>query len=89
MSLIINAKVGRDVATADEAGAYLLANMKDQVMIKITGKNVDVICEVNNIYNSFVSSENRKRVLYLKLKKDIYMIVCSQQYGGMTPLRAV
>ena len=53
-------------------GSYLLAGMKDRLMIKLTGKTVDVICEVNTKYNDFVSLEKVKRVLYLKLKKSLY-----------------
>ena len=39
MSLIIDAKEGRDVTIADIVGAYLLANMQDYVVIKPTSKH--------------------------------------------------
>ena len=38
MSLIIDAKEHRDVAVADVVGAYLVANMKDYVLVKLTVK---------------------------------------------------
>ena len=57
---------------ADVVGAYLLTDTKDHVMIKLTGKTVDVMCEIITKYNSFVSSEKGKRDLCLKLKKTIY-----------------
>ena len=72
MSLIIDAREGRDVAIADVVGAYLLANMKDYVLVKLTGKTVDIMCGVSKDYEKFVAIENGRRVLYLKLRKAIY-----------------
>ena len=48
MSLIIDAKEGRDVAIANVVGAYLKANMLDYVIVKLTGKTVDVMYEVSS-----------------------------------------
>ena len=72
VSLIIDAKEGRDVAIADVVGAYLLANMQDYVLIKLTGKTVDIMCGVDKVYEEYVAMENGKRVLYLRLKKALY-----------------
>ena len=72
MSLIIDAKEGRDVAIADVVGAYLLANMKDYVLVKLTGRTVDIMCGVDKGYEEYVAIENGKRVLYLRLKKTLY-----------------
>ena len=72
LSLIIDAKEGRDVATADTVGEYLLANMKDYVLVKLTGKSVDIMCGVSAEYEKYVGIENGKRVLYLRLKKELY-----------------
>ena len=36
MSLLINARVGRDVATSDVVRAYFLANMKYYVLLRLT-----------------------------------------------------
>ena len=82
LSLIIDAKEGRDVATADVVGAYLLANMKDYVLVKLTGKSVDIMCGVSAEYEKYVGIENGKRVLYLRLKRHC-MGVCNQPYYGM------
>ena len=72
MSLIIDAREGRDVAIADVVGAYLLANMKDYVLVKLTGKTVDIMCGVSKDYERFVATENGKKVLYLRLRKALY-----------------
>ena len=52
MSLIIDAKEERDVATADVVGAYLLADLNDHVIIKFTGESVKVMCKANASYKN-------------------------------------
>ena len=75
VSLIIDAKEGRDVAIADVVGAYLKANILDYVLFKLTDKAVDVMCEVSKEYETFIAIENGKSVLYLRLKKALGMII--------------
>ena len=45
--MMTNAIKGRDVAFADVAGAYLHAHMTEFVAMRITGKEVDILCKVN------------------------------------------
>ena len=35
------------IDTADVAGSYILADMKDHVLIRLTDKTVELMCEVN------------------------------------------
>ena len=49
LSLLIDAEEKRDVATADVVGAYLMADMEDKVIVKMTGDAVDIMCKVNKI----------------------------------------
>ena len=72
MSLLIDAREERDVATSDVVGAYLLANMKDYVLLKLTGDTVNMMCQINPKYSSYVAQEGVKRVLYMRLKKALY-----------------
>ena len=44
ISLMIDAKERRDVATADVEGAYLHADIEDFVLLKLVGEAVDIIC---------------------------------------------
>jgi hypothetical protein len=67
----------RDVATADIAGAYLSAYMKDFVEMKFTGDTVDMLCELNPSYKAFVVIENGVKVLYVRLVKALYGCVKS------------
>jgi Reverse transcriptase (RNA-dependent DNA polymerase) len=77
LSIIIDAHEGRDVATADIAGAYLKADMDDFVLMKFTGESVNVLCELNHKHLPFVVVEKGGKVLYVKLIKAIYGCVKS------------
>ncbi len=76
-TLIVDAKERRDVATADVVGAYLNALMKDFVLLKLVGEAVDIMIGVDSVYKKFVTIENGKKVLYLKLEKALYGCVQS------------
>ena len=73
LSLLIDAKESRDVATADVVGAFLLADMEDFVLVKIDGDTLNIMCKVNEKYAKLVSIENGKEVLYLRLQKAIWL----------------
>ena len=72
LSLLIDARERRDVSTADVVGAYLLALMDDYVLIKLTGTPIDTLCNISQEYVKYITMENGKRVLYLRLKKALY-----------------
>jgi len=72
LSLMIDAFEKRDVATADVVGAYLIANMEDFVLVKLTGDSVDLMCKVDESYKKYIHYENGKKVLYLRLLKALY-----------------
>jgi hypothetical protein len=77
LSVMIDAHEGRDVATADVAGAYLKAYMTDFVVMKFTGDLVDILCKMNSRHKKFVVIENGMQVLYVRLIKAIYGCVKS------------
>ena len=77
LSILIDAHEGRDVATADVAGAYLKAYMDDLVLMKFTGESVDMLCKLNPEHESLVVTENGVKVLYVCLIKAIYGCVKS------------
>ena len=72
ISMMIDAKEGRDVATADIVDAYLLAQMDDYILAKLTGKLVETMCIISDTYKQYVTLEIGKKVLYLRLKKALY-----------------
>jgi hypothetical protein len=77
MSLLIDAKERRDVATADVVGAYLHADLKDFTLLKVEGKSVDIMCSVSKEHSSFVTYEHGKKVLHVKLLKALHGCVKS------------
>ena len=77
LSLLFDAFGGRHVATADIAGAFLLAEMKDFVLVKIRGEAVDILCRCNAEYEKHVTYEKGKKVLYLELVKALYGCIMS------------
>ena len=52
LSLLIDAQETLDVTTADVVGAYLIANMKDHVIMNIVGESVDILCDANTKYKN-------------------------------------
>lgn len=66
LSLLIDGQENRDIATADVVGPYLIMDMHDHVIVKLTGESVDVMCEVNIKYKN-------KKVLYRNLLKSSYI----------------
>ena len=77
LSLLIDAKEKRDVATADVVGAYLLTEMQDYTLIRVMGESAEIMCKVNNKYKDYVTIEKDKPVLYLKLRKALYGCIMS------------
>ena len=77
LTLMVDAIERRDVATADVAGAYLNAEMDDFVLMKLTGEDVQIMCDVNPSYAEYVTDEQGKVVLYLRLARALYGCVRS------------
>ena len=77
LSILIDSYEGRDVVTADVAGAYLKAYMDEFVLMKLTGESVDILCNMNPTHLKFVVIENGVKTLYVKLIKAIYGCVKS------------
>ena len=77
MSLLIGALEQRVVGCGDIPGAYLQAKMKDFTVIKYTGESVNILCKVNPKYKKYVTIENSKRVIYIRLLKVLYGCVQS------------
>ena len=73
-TLLIDVYEGRDVGIFDIPGAYLHAKMPNehQVILKIKGKFVDIMCDVNEDFKEYILFENRVKVLYLKVLRALY-----------------
>jgi len=73
-TLLIDAYEKRYVAIADVPGAYLHALMPADklVLLKLRGKFVDIMCQVNPEYKPYVRYEGKCKVLYLHVLRAIY-----------------
>jgi hypothetical protein len=58
-------------------GAYLHASLEDFTLLKLEGESVKIMCRVCTKYKTFVTYENGKKVLYLRLLKALYGCVKS------------
>ncbi len=58
LSIIIDAYERQDVTTAEVAGAYLKAYIDDFVIMKFTGKLVDILCRLDPEHAKLVMIEN-------------------------------
>ena len=78
LTLLVDAMEGRDVATADVAGAYLNAEMDDYVLMRLEGEDVALMCDVNPAYREYVHrGKNGRTVLFLRLARALYGCVKS------------
>jgi len=74
MSCAIDAKEGRHVAVTDIPGAFLHADMEDDVHMLLEGTIAELIVKLNpTLYRKYIW-ENRqgKPMLYVKLQKALY-----------------
>ena len=70
----IDAHEERDVAIADCPGAFLSANMDDEVIMCLRGKLAEFMVTVApSIYRKYITvDKNNRPVLYVKLQKALY-----------------
>ena len=74
---LIDAVEDRHVVVADVTGAYLNADMDNFVLIRLSGEDVDMMCDANPVYADFITNDSGKKTLFLQLKKALYGCVKS------------
>ena len=76
-TMMIDAFKGQRVATFDVPGAYLQTNLPEEkfALLKLEGQFVDIMCEVNPEYITYVIFKNGVKILYLKIIKAIYGMI--------------
>ena len=73
ISCTIDAKERRDVATVDIPGAFMQAFMNEFVVVKLEGPLAKLLEKVKpELYTKFVTVENGKPVIYVRLLKALY-----------------
>jgi hypothetical protein len=69
----IDAKESRKVVTVDIPGAFLHADNKDYVIMKMVGTLVELMVKTNlKLFRQYVILEKGRSVLHLRLKKALY-----------------
>ena len=76
-TLVIDAHEERDIATFNIPVAYLHAEMPadKNVILKLCGHFVDIMCDINKEYSQYVRYEQCKKVLYFKVLRKIYVCI--------------
>jgi len=77
LTVVVDAKEGRCVGTADVTGAYLNAMMDELVIMALRGEFALLMCEVEPSYRQFLTYENGVPTLYLRLDRALYGCVKS------------
>jgi hypothetical protein len=73
ISCVIDAKEGRDVATADIPGAFMQAEMDEVVHMRLEGVMVDMLLELDcEKYEPHIVVQHGKKTLYIQLMKALY-----------------
>ena len=73
LSCIIDAKEGRDVATADIPGAFMQTDMVDTVHMKLEGTMAELLVKIDpKLYRKYLLMQKGKPVMYVQLKKALY-----------------
>ena len=75
--LLINSFEQRDVAVFDVPDIYLHANIPDEkfALLKIEGKFVDIMCNINQEYTKDTQYKGNKKVLYVRILKALYGMI--------------
>jgi len=73
-TLLIGAHEGREFISFDVPGAFLQAEMAEDklVLLKMTGRIADMMCEVNPAYRKHLRKVKGTTVLYMKVIRAIY-----------------
>ena len=73
ITAVIDALEGRDVAVVDVPGAFMQADMDEEVYVRFTGKMVELLLEIDrDMYQECVTMERGEKVMYVKLLKALY-----------------
>ena len=78
LTTVINAQEGQDVATCDIPNTFVQAHVEEkdkdgnQTIMKIRGVCVDILCEIDPIYQDYMVAEGNQKVPCLHITGAIY-----------------
>ena len=79
LTATIEAAENRDVAVVDIPGAFLQANIDEDVWMALDGTLAELMCKVSpKLYSKYVTTNKKgRKILYVKLDKAIYGLLKS------------
>ena len=72
LSSMIDTKEDRKVITCDIPGAFMQANIDEQLFLKFNGDLVELLIQVDPTYQPYVTYKGKQPVLYTELDKALY-----------------
>ena len=77
MYLTLDAHKCRNVTVFDVPGAYLQTDLPKYkfVLLILEDQFVDIMCSINSEYSVHVRTEVGRKVLYLRIRKEIYGMI--------------
>eukprot|EP00934_Nitzschia_sp_Nitz4_P001751 Nitzschia sp. Nitz4//scaffold498_size9664//8500//9573//NITZ4_009089-RA/size9664-processed-gene-0.2-mRNA-1//1//CDS//3329553090//1751//frame0 len=72
ITAVVDGAENREVAVIDVPGAFMQADMDETVHIRLTEVIVDILLEIDPMYQKFVCHEKGRKVIYVKLLKALY-----------------
>ena len=74
LTCLTNASKNRDVAIVDVPRAFMQLDMKGpDTHLQLEGRMVSILAKIDKkLYKKYIVEENRKQVMYVKLKKTLY-----------------
>ena len=83
LSAVIEAQEGQDIATCDVSNAFIQTHVEEkdkdgnQTIMKKRGVCVDMLCEIDPIYQDYMVTEGNQKVLYVHITQAIYRMLVS------------
>ena len=72
LTCLIDAMEGQSVATCDVPGAFLQADIDEQIHVHLDGELAELLVKVDPTYKQFIAYECNKPVIYTELDKALY-----------------
>ena len=83
LTAVIEAQEGQDVATCNIPNTFVQTHVEvkdkdgNRTIMKIWGVCVDILCEINPIYQDYTVTKGNQKVLYVHITQAIFRMLVS------------
>ena len=83
LTTVIEAQEGQDITTCDIPNAFVQTHVEEkdkdgnQTIMKMRGVCVDILCEIDLIYQDYMATKGNQRELYVHITRAIYGMLVS------------